>query len=151
MPIATLLIFFGARVNISFQHMWFWYPFLDPHPTIHHSNIGVRLRSHIKSNTFTLFMNTLWSGWVVSNFSKGHSLCPLHNHIFHVPWLGRPSHVTSPLCIMVRGLGGHVSFILDVKLASSCLRYVQWVDIFLIGKARCSPLGARPPPVLPKV
>ena len=34
--------------------------------------------------------------------------------------------------MIVRGLRGHISFILDVKIASYCLQYVQWVDIFLI-------------------
>lgn len=32
-----------------FQHMSFWWPFLNPHLTIHHSYIGVRLRWDNKS------------------------------------------------------------------------------------------------------
>ena len=35
----------GACYPNYFQHMSFWCPFLDSHPTIHHSNTGAHLRS----------------------------------------------------------------------------------------------------------
>ena len=41
---------------ISFQHMSFWCPFLDSHPTIHHSNIGASWRLVIELRTSTLMM-----------------------------------------------------------------------------------------------
>lgn len=39
--------------SISFQHVSFWCPLLDSHPTIHHSILGVCLQSHSKPCTST--------------------------------------------------------------------------------------------------
>lgn len=134
--------------------MLFWCPFLDPHPTVYHSNICVRLRSCIKSSTFTLFMKTLWSGWMACNVSKGHNLCPLHNHIFHVTWLGRPSHGTcdNPFVYDSSRVGG--AYLLHFGCQNSILLFAicsMGRYIFLWLGPRCPPLWTRPPPMLPKV
>ena len=39
-----LLSYFEQIALISFKVMSFWYPFLEPHLTTYHSNIGVQVR-----------------------------------------------------------------------------------------------------------
>ena len=51
------VIVFWARSPVSLKHKPFWYPFSEPHQTIYHSNIGVRLRIVTGLETSTLVYN----------------------------------------------------------------------------------------------
>ena len=64
LSIASRMInIFWAHGPISFQNMYFWCPFLDPHPTILHSNIGVCLRRGVELGMSTLrfVLYFMWS------------------------------------------------------------------------------------------
>lgn len=47
-----------ARNPLSFKHMFAWYPFLDPHITIPHSNIGAHLMWMVELDPRTLERGT---------------------------------------------------------------------------------------------
>ena len=49
-----MIIIFGAPSSISFKHLSFWIPFLEPHLTTSHSNICVQLREVTKLGMSTL-------------------------------------------------------------------------------------------------
>lgn len=48
------LTHFKYAIHLFSQHMSFWRLFLDSHPTIQHTNTGVRLRSKTELFTCTL-------------------------------------------------------------------------------------------------
>jgi len=112
-----------ARNPFSFQHKCFWCPFLRATP----NHLPLKYRCLFKimhqiRHIHLIYENPMeWmNGLQLFQRDITYALC-------HVPWVGRPSHVApQPFTC------GHISFILDVKIASYCLQYVQWVDIFLI-------------------
>jgi hypothetical protein len=54
----TMVSIFLAPSLISFQHLSFWCPFLDPHLTAHHSNIGVQIIVVFELGTSTLAVSS---------------------------------------------------------------------------------------------
>ena len=59
-----------ARSHISFKHMSFWCPFLDPHLTGHHPNIGVRFRQVTELGLLPLLMNVINVYFVVLQIAR---------------------------------------------------------------------------------
>jgi hypothetical protein len=59
-PIPHLLInnsiYYNPWQFVYFKHMSFWCPFLDPHPTAHHSNSSVHLREVTELGPLSLIL-----------------------------------------------------------------------------------------------
>lgn len=77
--LVNLFIIMSRIINsmTTFQHVYFQCPLFDSHPSIHHSNIGVRLRSksahlqHVQSSCSTLiyqYSAPLWT-FVTTHYS----------------------------------------------------------------------------------
>lgn len=91
-----MVIMFWACISISYKHMSFWYPVLEPHQTTFHSNIVVQLGSVTEIGLSTLLnLCRVVYEW----FSCPVSPSPLRTVNFHV-W----RFVVSCLVVMAKSI-----------------------------------------------